>query len=279
MTELETAIAATLRAEAEEAAMTTDTAREHDKLDARLDAADRSRRVRTWVVAGAAAVALVVAVVGVRALSANQDASPVQPSPSTSALPTVPYSTASLTPAMSLSLPPWTAYTSQGSSDPGSVMFSQADCAQLGGAAPCSADEDLKLRAISVRYFYRPDAGPVVSQDPSYADYLAHLDALASQGFVTETDRAVRVVGGRPATVMSWTVLRDAPGALACASAGQPAVDCFPIIAGRSARIAVVDHGAGTPPTVLYLSLNGGAGDRSERFAEFDAMLGTVQFG
>jgi hypothetical protein len=52
----------------------------------------------------------------------------------------------------------------------------------------------------------------------------------------------------------------------------------MPLVAGRAARIAVVDQGADNPPTVLYLSLNGDATDRKARFAEFDAMLESATF-
>ena len=52
----------------------------------------------------------------------------------------------------------------------------------------------------------------------------------------------------------------------------------MPLIAGRAARIAVVDQGAGSPPTVFYLSLNGDATDRAERFAEYDTMLASATF-
>jgi hypothetical protein len=78
---------------------------------------------------------------------------------------------------------------------------------------------------------------------------------------------------------MSLPMLLDAPGAVACARPCDPAVDCMPLIAGRAARIAVVDQGADNPPTVLHLSLNGDATDRKTRFAEFDAMLESATFG
>ena len=44
MNDLELAITATLRADAQEAAMSTDTTRESQKLQVRLDDADRTRR-------------------------------------------------------------------------------------------------------------------------------------------------------------------------------------------------------------------------------------------
>jgi hypothetical protein len=136
----------------------------------------------------------------------------------------------------------------------------------------------LRLRLLPLRYYFLP-GDTVVTSHPSYSDYVAHLDALDEEGIATISDRSEIQVGGRPATVMSLSVLVDAPGAVACAGPVDTAVDCMPLIAGRGARIAVVDQGADTPPTVLYLSLNGDATDRDERFAEFDTMLASASFG
>lgn len=111
---------------------------------------------------------------------------------------------------------------------------------------------------------YHPEDGsPVVSQDPSYAAYLIHLDGMAAVGIATITSRSPVTVGGRPATVVSLSVKRDAPGAIACAFASDQAADCASLVAGRTVRMAVVDQGTGKPPTVLYLSLNGDAPDGS----------------
>ena len=69
--------------------------------------------------------------------------------------------------------------------------------------------------------------------------------------------------------------LTAAETAAAVASGETSAVD---VLEAHLSRIAVVDQGAGTPPTVFYLSLNGDATDRAERFAEFDTMLASATF-
>lgn len=85
MNELETAITATFQAEAEGAAMTTDTTHEHEILSDRLDDVDRHRRRITWVGAIAAAAAIVPVVVGVRTFGTSRTPEPVSPSPSSAA--------------------------------------------------------------------------------------------------------------------------------------------------------------------------------------------------
>jgi hypothetical protein len=197
---------------------------------------------------------------------------------STTSAPVIPYFNSSLTPPISLSMPSWTAHASADGSF-GSVIFTEADCAGLGGQFPCAADQDLKLRVLSVTFFYAKEGVVNFTRNPSYADYVTHLDALATSGVARTVDRAPVRVGGRSAVVMSLSVLHDAPGALACAFESDPAGDCASLVAGRAARMAVVDQGAGVPPTVLYLSLNGDAPDRDERFTELDTMLSTVTFG
>ena len=84
---------------------------------------------------------------------------------------------------------------------------------------------------------------------------------------------------GRPATAMSVSTLVDAQGAIACYLTIDKAADCMHLVAGRDSRFVVVDQGAGNAPTVFYLSLNGDAPDRAERFAEFDAMVDGAKFG
>ena len=276
MTELELILADALREEAEEISMTTDQQRAAEELRTRLDNSDRRRHV--WY-AGAAAAAVVVGLIvyAVLARSSGQpDGAQIADDPSSA--PAIPYSASALDPRVNVELPAWTEHATHDGSIAGAARFDEGDCAGLNGASPCAADQDLKLRLVSLRYFFGP-GDSVVTQDPSYAAYLAHLDGLEPEGVATISDRSDIEVGGQPGTVMSLSVLLDAPGALACARVFEPAVDCMPLLAGREARIAVVDQGAGPPPTVFYLSLNADAPDRDERFAEFDAMLASATFG
>ncbi len=275
MTEFELALASALRDEAKEISMSTDQQSAAEELRTRLDNSDRRRHV--WYT-GAAAAAVVVGLIlwAVLARSSGQpDSAKVADDPSSA--PTIPYSASALNPRVDLELPSWTEHASHDGSVAGVARFDEGGCAGLNGASPCAADQDLKLRLVSVHYFFGT-GDSVVTHDPSYAAYLAHLDGLEPDGIATISDRSDVEVGGRPGTVMSLSVLLDAPGALACARESDPAVDCMPLLEGRGARIAVVDQGAGTPPTVFYLSLNGDATDRAERFAEFDTMLASATF-
>jgi hypothetical protein len=213
-----------------------------------------------------------------RGSAASSGAQPGTSKTSATSGPSIPYSNSSLTPPISLSLPPWTAHASAGGWF-GSVLFAEADCADLGGRSPCSADQDLKLRVLSVTFFYPQDGAPTMTRNPSYADYVSHLETLMTSGVAKITDRAPATVGGRSAVVMSLSVVHDAPGAVACAFDSDPAAECSSLVAGRAVRMAVVDQGAGLPPTVVYLSLNADAPDHDERFTELDTTLGSVTFG
>ncbi len=280
MTEFELSIATALREEAKEIAMSTDQQRAAAELRTRLDQADHRRR--RWYIAGAAAAAVVVGVIviafAVRPSGGTSGGSIANdPSPSPTA---VPFTASLLIPPVSLDLPPWTQDAERDAVETGVANWLEdRGCAGLDGENPCSEDQDLKLRLLSVRYLYPPGDDPEITQEPTYAAYVSHLDQLASLGFVTISDQSTLEVGGRPATAMSLSVLRDAPGAVACAEGIQPAVECFPLVAGRAARLVVVDQGSAAPPTVFYLSLNGDAPDREDRFAEFDSMLESVTFG
>jgi hypothetical protein len=280
MTEFELILADALREEAKEISMTTDQQRAAEELRTRLDHSDRSRR--GWYIGTAAAVVAIGLLVAALVFRPGGDADSGQvvndPSSSPSSGPApIPYTLYWLTPPLSVELPPWTEEVTADHAGL-SVAFAEDDCAGLNGASPCPDDADLRLRLLQLSYFFVPGDTQVTSQ-PSYADYVAHLDALEPEGIATISDRSEIQVGGRPATVMSLSVLLDAPGAVACAKSYDPAEDCAPLIAGRAARFAVVDQGADNPPTVFYLSLNGDATDRTDRFAEFDAMLESATFG
>jgi hypothetical protein len=257
--------------------MTTDQQRAAEELRTRLDHRDRSRR--GWYIGAAAAVVAIGLVVAALAFRPGGDADGGHIANDPSSRPTpIPYTANALIPPLNVELPPWTEHASIEGSESPSVTFGEGDCAGLNGASPCPDDADLRLRLLQLRTFFLP-GDTVATRFPSYADYVAHLDALEPEGIATISDRSEIQVGGQPATVMSLSVLLDAPGAVACARPDDHAVDCMPLIAGRAARIAVVDHGGDIPPTVLYLSLNGDATDREARFAEFDAMLESATFG
>lgn len=278
MTEFELSLAAALRIEAEEIAMQTDEQQAAEELHARFDQADRANRRRhLWYAAGTMAVAALVVVAAVvfsRQASRTDGVGPTTPDTPTSGATTA---ATFLRPPAELVLPAWTLPLSGDQQGP-SVIYAEQSCAGLGGFMPCPDDGDLKLRLLTLRYFFRV-GDPSMVVHPSYSDYVAALDALEPSGVATISDRSTRTVGGRPATVMSLAVQLDAPGAISCPTAASAPHDCPPLVAGRAARIAVVDQtSVHLPPTVFYISLNGDAPDRADRFAEFDTMLDSVSF-
>ncbi|MBA2953754.1 hypothetical protein GON03_05455 [Nocardioides sp. MAH-18] len=237
-------------------------------------AAPRRRLAQIVAVCATAALVVVAAVVFSRQASRTDGVGPIKPDTPDSG---VRYAASFVQPPLHVVLPSWTghALTDQ---EGYAASFQEQDCAGFDGASPCPADGDLKFRLLTLRYFY-PGGQRSVVQFPSYSDYVAALDALGPAGIAEVNDRSTVTVGGRRATVMAFEVLRDAPGAVSCAFPELPAESCAPLIAGRAVRMAVVDQGAeGLPPTVFYLSLNGDAPDRANRFAEFDTMLETVAF-
>ena len=107
MNEFEHAVVATLRADAQEAAMSTDTAREAEVLHDRLDRIDHGTRVRrTWVgvVALAAAAAVAFAALALWP-HLNRSAEPAAPSPSSSTS----YTSAFFVDPFTATLPAWVA--------------------------------------------------------------------------------------------------------------------------------------------------------------------------
>jgi hypothetical protein len=283
MNDLDLAIVATLRAEAREAEMRTDTPRQYELLTSRLDDVDRSRTRTRWL---AVAAAVLVAGGLAWAVSGAQQAQTLPPattpsvSPSAGAGPDgMRYYAVDMDPDMRLTLPAWTTGADIDWNSPQGSLYIQDRCGEPLGVPACSADGDVKLRLESLVAYYPASGGadPVVG--PSYADFLGQLDALVRRGAVSVSDRSETQVGGRPATLLTLAGLRNVPGVLGCPKPTASAEACFPIVAGRDLRLAVVDHGASKPPTLMYVSLNKDAADMAERFAELDAMLSTVEFG
>ena len=275
MTQFELILTEALRDEAREIAMSTDQQRATEELRTRLDHDDRRRR-RGWYVATAVAVAVGVVIAAlVLRQTGKPDAVPpvIAPTPST-----VAYTAENLDPTVSLQLPSWTEDATSEDGATATTTFAESSCAGLNGANPCPEDADLRLRLVTLKNFYRPGEADITT-DPSYDVYVAHLDALEPSGIATISERADIEVDGRPATAMSVVALADAPGAIACALRFEAATDCMPLVEGRASRFVVVDQGEGNWPTVFYISLNGDAPDREERFAEFDTMVDSARFG
>lgn len=277
MTELEYAITSTLRADAQEAAMTTNTARESQKLDARLDALDRSHRRRTWALVAAAAAAVVVAVVGVRALGGQSSGEVIAPVPQVGKS----YSTSSFVIPFTVTLPAWTNGIAPPARDETDrkVYWEQSECTKNGSPVACLDGSDLKLRFFSPVNLYRPQDGPASSPVPDYKGYVAYLTAIGATGDVIVSDLSTTTVDGRPATVMTLAPQAARYGALGCESPFDAARDCFGLVEDDKShvflRFAVVDAGGATP-LLTWTRVNRDNPQASQAMAQFDTMLTTL---
>jgi hypothetical protein len=261
MNELEHAIAATLRADAQEAAMTTDTARESQKLQDWLDGAERRKRRNLWfgVIGAAAAAVVVLGAVGLLRPSTEP------PAPVTSSS-TFDFTSTEFGLPFSADLPEWvTSYrASPNSEKPEWVTWNRCP----------SGDQE----CIGLSY-NRTMAVPSVAGNErvTYASYLAYLDGLANAGAITISARSTTTVGGRQATVMSILPVRTVPGGAGC----HADASCEDLLADVPGRYAVVDTASMDPDgEFLIVWTRAGALDAAEVgwLSEFDAMLATLRF-
>jgi len=266
MNELETAITATLQAEAEGAAMTTDTTHEHEILNDRLDDVDRHRRRITWVGAIAAAAAIVLVIVGVRTLGTSHIPEPVSPSPSS-----VPrHVTTAFRPTVSLVVPAWVR-------DSTSVISTENDreakwsvCDGGCGKGPSSV-----LAVILVASVLDPRSPTGYSAANQPEKFLASLQRSEAAGSLAITDRSTTTVGGFPAIVLTIDERRNVSNGFGCEIA--PDQRCYDLSSDWD-RLAVVDYHGST--LVLAASTNRSATDavKADIAAQFDQMLTTVRF-
>ena len=278
MNDFESVLSTALRAEAEEISMNVDMQKAADSIDVRIDHAERRKRRQSWMVVAAAAVVIVAIVLGARLLTGRGAAQPVSPKPTPSPM-TV--TTSTMTPNFTIALPGWTRDVPLAGieSDTGQAGWSQKDCSQL-PTKLCPVGEDLRVRFFSVRAMYRPQDGPTVTSDPTYAQYVAYIASLPATGAATVSAPTTLTVGGRPATEFSVTPILDEPGAIACVNAFEARPDCFSgLLPGRENRLVVVDQGVGVPPTVITFGMNASNPDRAALTTEFQASLASVVFG
>ena len=265
MTELETAIVATLRAEAEGAAMTTDTTHEHDILENRLDHVDQRRRRVTWLGAVAAAVTIVLVVVGARAFTSSRTPEPVAPSPSASAPRHV---TTAFRPTVSMVLPPWVAtgkaVISRETDREAIWSVCDGDC----GKAPASV-----LGVVAIASVLDPSAPTGFSTVTKPEQLLASLDRAAAAGSLAILERTTTTVDGFPATVMSLDELRSVPNGFGCELVNGQA--CFDLLADWD-RIAVIDYGGATVVVVASMPRTAPSATKADIASQFDQMLTTL---
>jgi len=132
-----------------------------------------------------------------------------------------------------------------------------------------------KARFLLPVALYRP--GQTAPETPP-KDYLTYLRGLSRHG-ATLADEKKITVDGHSATLMTVTSTQHLDGAEGCPQTqGVPDAggDCFGPGPAAAIRIAVIDVSGRT--LVAWAGINTGASDESAFFAEFEAMLKSVQF-
>jgi hypothetical protein len=132
-----------------------------------------------------------------------------------------------------------------------------------------------RVRFLLPVALYRP--GQTAPETPP-KDYLTYLRGLSRHG-VTLADEKKITVDGHSATLMTGTSTQHLDGATGCPQTqGVPdaAEDCYGPQPEAAFRIAVIDVSGRT--LLAWAGINKGAPDESAFFAEFEAMLKSVQF-
>ncbi len=132
-----------------------------------------------------------------------------------------------------------------------------------------------RVRFLLPVALYRP--GQTAPETPP-KDYLTYLRGLSRHG-VTLADEKKITVDGHSATLMTGTSTQHLDGATGCPQTqGVPDAgeDCYGPQPEGAARIAVIDVSGRT--LLAWASINKDAPDESAFFAEFEAMLKSVQF-
>ena len=259
MNEFERAVVATLRADAQEAAMNTDTFSEAETLDDRLDRIDHDSRVRRTVVGVVAIAAAAVLAIAAVALwpNLNRNAQPTTPAPAPSAS----YTSAFFVDPFTATLPAWL-------DDGRTRQVYRSSSYQYWNHCATDADcGDLSVSWVSGV----ATASSVVSVDaPGLVD---HLTALGTAGRIRITSTSSTTVGGRPATDLRVQTIRDIPGALGCGS-----VACQDITGASLARYVVVDMGPGAAPVLVWADAPQTNVRASTWMSQLDTFLHTLRF-
>jgi hypothetical protein len=132
-----------------------------------------------------------------------------------------------------------------------------------------------RVRFLLPVSLYRP--GQTAPSSPP-KDYLSYLRGLSGQRATLADEKKITVDGHR-ATLMTVTTEHSLDGATGCPQTqGVPDAvgDCYGPKAGGAIRIAVIEVSGRT--LVTWAGINKGASDESAFFAEFEAMLKSVQF-
>jgi hypothetical protein len=257
MTELETAITATLRADAQEAAMSTDTASESQKLKARLDDADRARRRRTTFTALVAAAAVVVVAAGAVVLAGRGAGGHTVVPPAQGST----HSDRYFTPPFTMSLPAWVVENDVKSHDnDGYSWWPSCDVPSTCTDLSVSRFDNLQVDGL----------GPRLTFD----SYVAHLADLAARKVITITGSLDRTVDGRRAVEIDATSTTGEQLVLGCAGAS-----CQDVQPDMTMRYVVVDMGTGQTPVVIFSETSKKNPQGAAWLSQLDTVLSSIRFG
>jgi len=266
MNDLELAITATLRADAQEAAMSTDTSHEYDVLEGRMDELDSRRRRRQWVGGAAAAAAVVLVVAAVRAVGIGGTTVPAAPSPS----PAHRYTSSTFVPTVSLVLPPWIVDSRSllNGATEGELTW-RACWDSCPGVEPSTM---LFLGVQSIRTGRGSSEYTTVTTAQQFIDRLEEMQRLEE---ISLSDRTQVVVGGHPGTMFSVQEKSTITDGFACESA--LGTSCFDLNAGDWDRLVVLDYNSRV--IVIAASTAATNPELPTIQAQFEQMLPTVRFG
>ena len=268
MNELETAITDVLRAQAQGAAMSTDTPQEQEILESRLDTIDHETRRRRAVWGTVAAVAAAVLVIaGARAFfgGSNQGGVAVAPTKPLYA------STEFGVPFTVNSLPSWLTTDTL-------LLDGEHSDALYWNRCPQNTNECIGLAFTRLSSVYTSEAF-TSRATVDYKGYLAYLDGLGRSGKISITGRTSTTVDGRPAVVYSITTPTDQPSGMGCLV--DESLECDGFHPGVPGRYAVVDTGSLDPSgavLVIYTRAGGVFAPEAGWLEQFDQMLTTVTF-
>lgn len=274
MNDFASVLSTALRDEAEEISMSVDMNEGSTKLDQRLDAADRSRRRRTWLAVAAAAVVVAGVAVGLRALTAQHDPAPVAPSPTPSRT-AAPYTSSAFVVPMTLTPPGWTVPSTTTLDDlaPTRIVWGQSECAP---PAPCDWGADFGLRIVAPATYWAPTNISSATPVRSYAQYAAYVGTWSAAG-IPVSDRVDRKVGGRDAVVVTIKASAPTQGVFGCELATEARPNCWSPEPSLVIRFAVVD--APGHPIILWTKASEKNPAVSDALSAFDTMLDSVVFG
>ncbi len=137
-----------------------------------------------------------------------------------------------------------------------------------------SLDGTRRLRFLVPVNVYPPGGTGTI---PPPRDYLAYLLAQKDHG-ANFADVTEAHVGGRPATIVTATVLDSLDGSVGCPKAGMAADDCFGLQPESVLRIAVIAFADKTLLIWLRLPVTVFPDDRTPEFKSFENMLTSIRF-